>query len=445
MPNPNALPRTDASPMRLYSLREWHGAPRVRLLLAAIVLLALFARVIYVGVIAQFDSPPTFDGISYDLLATHLLAGKGYTLERGMPTAFRPPGYPLFLTGIYAIFGHRVEIARAIQIALDVLTCVLLYALGAQLFNPRVGLLTALFGALYPLLIYMTGELYGETVAIFVILCAIWLVLLDFKVPTRWRSIVAGLLLGFAILIRPNFLLWVPLGLVWVWLNQPPRRALVLSATLLILPAFVIAPWALRNYLRFGAFIPLTTQSGVNLWQGNNPLADGAGVWPLPENWNGDDPPTREIMGWRGLSEVENSARFASVALTWIQTHPAEAALLVPRKLVQVWSPMAFAIRSDRPPPPIPLSAVLVPYLLFLATALVGLIVSRHKWRLLFGLYAWIIVVNVSAAIFFGGTRYGLPMAPTLLLLSAAGVDWLWRRARQASNISCFTSRDVLC
>jgi hypothetical protein len=72
--------------------------------------------------------PPETDEVEYEELASNLLSGKGFILEDGMayrqmssrnidrptgrPTAYRTPGFPLILAGIYRVAGHDHALAR---------------------------------------------------------------------------------------------------------------------------------------------------------------------------------------------------------------------------------------------------------------------------------------------------------------------------------------------
>src|SRR3954465_3221034 len=64
------------------------------------------------------------DARDYDVHARSIAAGNGYSKRRahGRATAFRPPGYPYFLAGVYKITGvehanitKRIHAARVAQ------------------------------------------------------------------------------------------------------------------------------------------------------------------------------------------------------------------------------------------------------------------------------------------------------------------------------------------
>src|SRR5438309_1237075 len=114
---------------KVKSLRFW-----VAILL---LLLALAFRI----AIARFlpnDEPD--DGRVYAQLARNVLEQHVYSLDPEppyQPTLIRLPGYPLFLAGIYSIFGHTNNSAvRIAQALLDTGTCVLV-ALLAFYWEPE--------------------------------------------------------------------------------------------------------------------------------------------------------------------------------------------------------------------------------------------------------------------------------------------------------------------
>jgi 4-amino-4-deoxy-L-arabinose transferase-like glycosyltransferase len=375
--------------------------------------------IIFVGL----DAKPTYDGIGYNLLANALLEGQGYVDELGNPTAFRPPIYPLFLAGVYTLTEHSIAAIRLIQAVLDAFTVVFVYFVARVLFGQRVALLAGLGTAFHPLLIYETGDFYPETLSFFLQFSATWCLVAMLRRDHVLVAFVAGILMGLTVLARPTATLWVPLILGWVilpgLLSRSMRRLLGICLGL----ALVFGPWTIRNYAILDAFIPVSSGGMVGLWSGNNPLSQGGSVLPGPQTWNGDDYPGRGWYGWEGASEVESSQRFAQKALQWIRENPRQFALLIPKKLLRLWSPVSYGVQFSRHAPPLLVCLVLPPYLVFLGFAFHGIMLSRRQWKQKFPLLAIIISVNVFAVIYYGATRYGIPMGVVLVIFTAVSID----------------------
>ncbi|HEX7572883.1 MAG TPA: hypothetical protein VF514_07295, partial [Bacteroidota bacterium] len=73
--------------------------PRSGTLLLCILTAGLIARV---ATVALFHPPLWSDDIDYVALGKSLAHGDGYQID-GHPTAYRPPGYPLFLASSFRL------------------------------------------------------------------------------------------------------------------------------------------------------------------------------------------------------------------------------------------------------------------------------------------------------------------------------------------------------
>jgi len=89
------------------------GRDREFVVLALICLLAFLIRLAYVLTLQPRFF--WFDGENYSRLATGLLEHGTYLNDRGHPTAYWPPGYPLFLAAIYRFFGVNIVAVRVVQ------------------------------------------------------------------------------------------------------------------------------------------------------------------------------------------------------------------------------------------------------------------------------------------------------------------------------------------
>lgn len=402
-----------------------------RALLVAIFLLAFLMRVGYIALFVGFDSPPTYDGMSYDIFAAQLARGEGYHTGYG-PTAHKPPLYPLFLAGIYALLGIGNYIAiRMIQAIIGALSTLIIYLLGKRMFGQTIGILASVGASVYPLFVYMTGELYPETLFIFLFSL---LLFLAFQVSTSrptgidsWSNALYGILFGLTTLSRPNVLIFLPVLVIWPFLNLNVKTAARTMALVLSVTMLVVLPWTIRNYVVFGEFVFLSTEGGVALWQGNNALSAGGGTLANESVWPNSDYPDRGFYGWSDLTEPESDRKFFGEGLRWIREHPRAFVSLIPQKILRAWSPISFTTQSGRTAHPL-VRVILFPYLLFLLVVLYGSLTALQSWRVIFPLYTIPVLTSLQAAIFFGGTRYSIPMAPALILFAAVGIESLVRR-----------------
>src|SRR5262249_43033102 len=85
---------------------------------------------------------------------------------------------------------------------------------------------------------------------------------------------VAGLLFGLSILARETALYFVPLAALWLAGRGDERgRGTKGGAAFLRAAVRTVAPWTLRNWVVFDAFVPVSTAGALNLWQGNTRLS----------------------------------------------------------------------------------------------------------------------------------------------------------------------------
>jgi 4-amino-4-deoxy-L-arabinose transferase-like glycosyltransferase len=109
-----------------------------------------------------------------------------------------PPGFPILLAA-----GVLVGVPWLVNPFLAALTIPLLYALGRELYDRRVGLLAALLGATSPFFLFLSGSLMSHSAELF------WIVLMMLAWARAIRSsrfrayaVLAGVALGMAFLTR---------------------------------------------------------------------------------------------------------------------------------------------------------------------------------------------------------------------------------------------------
>ncbi len=402
--------------------------------LLIIFLLSLALRLGYVCFILGINTPPTLDGISYNLLAKRMLLGEGYVNDWSEPTAFRPPIYPLFLASIYALTNYSLAAARIVQVLLSALTVLCLYGIARLVFNAKIAFISSLGWAIYPLTIYLSGEFYTESLAFFLEFAS---VLLLYRAITdhRWLlTLVSGILFGMTSLTHPNSALWAPVFVVWIFFFGVFKKPLLNAALFCAGIGIILTPWVIRNYMVFHSFVPLSSLAGAGLWTGNNDLARGGGVYLEKKNWPDDDYPERMWFGWDGMNEVQSSQKFTQLALTWIKENPDKFLRLVPNKLFRLWSPLSLGVQDQRRINPKLVALAGPPYLVFLSLALIGLWIFRKKWLLAFPLLGIPLVISFSSVLTYGSTRYGIPMILIVIMYASAGLLYLLEKFIPTGN-----------
>jgi 4-amino-4-deoxy-L-arabinose transferase-like glycosyltransferase len=281
--------------------------------------------------VLHVDAAPVHDSTRYFHFAKELVSGDGYT-ARGLPTAYWPVGYPAALSLAFRLFGSSPSSAELLNLLYSAVTVLSVQIVSKAVCGSSVAAwFAAMVFALYPADIVFAGLMVSELQFAALTMLAIALFLTSNG--SRPRILVAGVLFGLASLTRAHGLL-LPLvvalfGRDRVW---PIGRELARSVALLYLGlALAMTPWWVRNAYAFGAFVPVSTNGGVNLWIGNNPSADGgyrfddAVTAPLraaiPGAWSGGKP------------EHAFDRKARQMALDYMVAHPRDTIDRWPQKL----------------------------------------------------------------------------------------------------------------
>lgn len=241
------------------------------------------------------------DETGYAAIALNVINGNGY--RDGDWYAWRYPGHCYFLAGVYLLSGIRPTpspvlnyedirqrglsippLALAIQVALSVWLCYLLFCLARKAFDSRAALIALAMMAIYIPFVRLPGRLYSENLALPLFL---WFSLVYWSLrdrPTVAKAVGAGILAGLCSLCRESAVaFFVPAVAIEFLLfrskqKRVPARYLAL---ILLVGAAVLAPWTIRNYRLFGVVVPLTTNGATNIYLGAQPNATGFS--PMPE------------------------------------------------------------------------------------------------------------------------------------------------------------------
>lgn len=232
-----------------------------------VLLVFLLAALIRAGALWLAPNALATDPDDYRRLADNLVQYDTFGRETA-PTAYRPPLYPLLLTGC-----RTREAVGVLHVALGAAAAAIVFALGRcwGLGRWAAGL-AAMLVACDPILVNQSTQVMTETLA--ALLAALALLALTWldRRPTAAAAIGTGVVLGLAVLCRPTFLAWAAvLGAAWLWRGRRDAKEIRVAAFFLLGLLAALSPWAIRNGREFGRPIVTTTHGGFTLLLANNP------------------------------------------------------------------------------------------------------------------------------------------------------------------------------
>jgi 4-amino-4-deoxy-L-arabinose transferase-like glycosyltransferase len=268
---------------------------------------------------------PIHDDASYARDALSLLRAGRYPMHR-LPhgalqvSAYRPPGWPLALWGLWRVTGPSVPAARVLLAALGAAAAVLAALLARRLWSRREGLAAGALVACCPLLVAVGASLESETLFTVLLLAALLAALRCRQGGRRAWAAAAGLAVGLACLTRTNGLLLVP-AVAWLAASGAlrRRRAWVAAVAVALVAALAIAPWTARNAHALGRFVPVSTETG-NTLAGTYDAAAARhqGQWLEPRRTGA----YRALYRRYGAGAALDGPLSAAVA-RWVAAHPA--------------------------------------------------------------------------------------------------------------------------
>lgn len=362
----------------------------------------------------------------------------------------RTLAFPAMLAGVRSAWDQLL-VLQIVVTAVFALSAPALFALVRRITqSTAIAAVSALAFSLWPPAIYYGTSLYSETLALPIFLAALALLPPGSRVgvaaPLRgaWRSaLYAGLMLGVAAHVRPMYLLFLPVLLLIVLIEER-RPAVALRRFLIALAGFaiVVLPWSAYMSHRYDRTIVLTANGGETLAGGLTPrLLAPAGhysidvghrtAWVGPGKWL----PIYE-NGYLSAEEqtrpyAQTDAMLQKRAVAWVFAHPAQAAFIELRKLSYMWGIYPFMENGTQQWlfGNLPMMLVMLLSFIFLLT--------RHDARIKLA-RLWMLALFVSgvALISWGSWRFRQPADAGLLSFVVCNLFWRLRVTRIVSETS---------
>ena len=456
-------------------------AHKLALVIAVSIVARLAVLLIFPGVFAFEQTGAVHGSAAYDDYAVNLLETGVYGLTAGEADALIPPLYSYGLALVYGVFGRGYIQVGLFNALLDTLSIFMLYHIVKRLLpgNETTGALAGLFYALYPYLIFQNLTVIDTPLFMFLLHAFVLTMILLREREALDRGTWAlaglgGLVLGLSLLARPIIPPLAVMVAFWFLLRLNLWQTVVRLLPVAFVGALVLLPWIGRNFGIYDAFVPMTTTSGANFWQGNSRYTVAYFRAGYDVQWTTPDPGERTA---EPDTAADNAEMFA-LGLQFWRENPDRLLDLFWTKFLVHWSidiaPRLNPTEGELPrvdyhgnviaetdgegelalgglPPGDPVGAYSDPLFdqigrvvhryyfgALFVLALAGVVLTRQHWRDVALLWFVQISMTVVYMIFHPSTRYRVPSDPLLFVFSAYALIALWdwytaRRARPAT------------
>lgn len=295
----------------------------------------------------------------------------------------------------------------------------LIYLIARRVSGHTVGLAAGLLSAVHLNLIHKSGYIYSEVLSVPLLTLALYWFLV-YTDNRKWRFLVlGGLALGLATLARPTtyYMIFLLPLVLWAVHGKMSRIVLARSAVVVAVSLAVITPWAVRNAVVSGRFMPVSELKTWSLLCGcygpsqfEQPLACDKGVWTGLAGCGLFTEQEAEQLAVTTLDEQERvcKRRFLGYMSTaW----PRIPELLLYRALVFIGfdsRPGFFQLYGAQ-------------QVLFFGLFVGGLWISRAQWRRFSILHSASLFLGAFMGLaFYAGSRMRLYVDPVIIVFGSA-------------------------
>jgi 4-amino-4-deoxy-L-arabinose transferase-like glycosyltransferase len=328
----------------------------------------------------------------------------------------RAPAYPVFLAGVFTLFGESILAVRIVESLMGALLGVMIATLGKRAGGERVGTLAGSLWSFYPLGVFLAGLAYPTTLATTLLAGGVWCVFTERQEAISVKRVLfGGIFLGLAALTIPVALLTIIFVAAWFFYYAPRSRLLV--TVLLLGAALSLVPWTARLFVIHGQLV------AVQPVQRHVPK-----VLTVTSNLPGDGFP-RIVQ-----RAVLFAGHFGRQFLGFWQLYPERIKMSKPGYREKLHRTQPRLVKDTIYKPGLLINLVSIvstgPVLLF---GIFGAAVMwrRGECRELLILLAMIFSFALGYALFVGKIRYRIPVEPYIIILCAYGMTQAWQYLSQ--------------
>ncbi len=241
----------------------------------SIFLLALVVRIALFAINFQAAGSDLLTAIhgddGYYEISQGLLSGHGFTgsvEEPFSPNPLRPPLWPAMIAGLVYIFGSYWAVA-IFELIIASLVSVLGMKIASGLFDrKRLTVLVGIFLAIEPYGVFLSTNMYSETIFTFLFLAFFVFVIRYCKNASLRNAAWMAMFLGLSILAKATvqyFPFIIPFFMLYIGRNNLTKSVWRNIFVFVLIILALLGPWLYRNYREFGVW-GMSAQPAFNLF-----------------------------------------------------------------------------------------------------------------------------------------------------------------------------------
>lgn len=398
--------------------------------IAVILFIAILLRIAYLyqyshSNISAYPLLPYSDGYYYYLWGLDIAGGD----LLGMKAFMKWPLYAYFLGALFKLLGTNILFIYLLQFITGIANCLLVYLIAKIIFDRRAAYIAGVLCALYGLFMFYEGLLVYISTSLFLNSILLLMVLAVNDKTNRRNLFWLGLFLGICAVTQGSILLfgllYIPLLLIVKYRNF--KKAARDICWFLFGLSIVIGSATLANYMAEKDFVPVTGNTGINFYFGNNPKSSGVFYCPdnitrNQEDMYRDARIIAETETARRLKTSEVSGFWFNKAANFIREDPVRYLKLLFKKIIYTFSPREYIVDAeywtvkDRMSV---LKFVFTDLRFIMPFVLLGMLLGLKRFKDFLPLYALVATLSLSVSIFFVSTRYRIAMVPFFMIFAA--------------------------
>ncbi len=357
--------------------------------------------------------------------------------------------FPALLSLPARLGAHSVEQQRIALAFVGAGTVALVGLLGRRVASRSVGLGAAALAAVYPMLFLSEATLMADALYVALVTLTLICAYRAYDDPKPARFVALGAAIGVATLTRAEGALLgvvvaVPLGIV---LRDLVARARVERVAIALGVAVVIvAPWTIRNAVRFHAFVGVSNNVATLVDGANCDATYGGGQLGLwRETFSQTGAAARTLLQadacFEGFDiadphfdEAKAASMHTRAGASYARHHLGSLPKVTVVRVLRTWGgytprqqvdfeslegrPRAWQMRGT------------LMYWVLAPLAVAGAVMLRRRRRLLWPLVATAVAVTIVAASTYGQQRFRIAAEPAIVVLAAVTLVELGRVAR---------------